>query len=61
MPKRPAFPGLRAAMKKKITLHEQFLAEVDVSDPMAEETLSSQGCAPGSSTPSASSSASSAT
>ena len=29
MPKQPAFPGLRDAMKKKVTRREQFLAEMD--------------------------------
>ncbi|HDR29777.1 transposase, partial [Rhodovulum sp.] len=28
MPKQPAFPGLRDAMKKKVTRREQFLAEL---------------------------------
>lgn len=30
MPKQPAFPNLRDAMKKKVTRREQFLAEMDV-------------------------------
>ena len=29
MPKQPAFPGLRDAMKKKQTRRELFLAEMD--------------------------------
>ena len=29
MPKQPAFPGLKHAMKKKLTRHEQFLSEMD--------------------------------
>ena len=29
MPKQPAIPGLRDAMKKKVTRREQFLAEMD--------------------------------
>ncbi len=29
MPKQPAFPGLRDAMKKKLTRRELFLAEMD--------------------------------
>ena len=29
MPKQPALPGLRDAMKKKLTRREQFLAEMD--------------------------------
>jgi hypothetical protein len=29
MPKQPALPGLRDAMKKKVTRREQFLAEMD--------------------------------
>lgn len=29
MPKQPAIPGLRDAMKKKLTRREQFLAEMD--------------------------------
>ena len=29
MPKQPAFPGLRDAMKKKLTRRERFLAEMD--------------------------------
>ena len=28
MPKQPAFPGLRYAIKKKVTRREQFLAEM---------------------------------
>jgi len=33
MPKQPAFPGLRDAMKKKVTRREQFLAERDAVVP----------------------------
>ena len=33
MPKQPAIPGLRDAMKKKVTRREQFLAEVDAVVP----------------------------
>lgn len=33
MPKQPAFPGLRNAMKKKVTRREQFLAEMDTVVP----------------------------
>lgn len=33
MPKQPAFPGLRDAMKKKQTRREQFLAEMDAVVP----------------------------
>ena len=33
MPKQPAFPGLRHAMKKKVTRREQFLAEMDAVVP----------------------------
>ena len=33
MPKQPAFPGLRDAMKKKVTRREQFLAEMDAVVP----------------------------
>ena len=33
MPKQPAIPGLRAAMKKKVTRREQFLAEMDAVVP----------------------------
>ena len=29
MPKQPAIPGLRDAMKKKVTRREQFLAEME--------------------------------
>ena len=29
MPKQPAMPGLRDAMKKKVTRREQFLAQMD--------------------------------
>lgn len=29
MPKQPALPGLRDAMKKKVTRGEQFLSEMD--------------------------------
>jgi IS5 family transposase len=35
MPKQPAFPGLRHAMKKKQTRREKFLAEMDVVVPWA--------------------------
>ena len=33
MPKQPVFPGLRDAMKKKVTRREQFLAEMDAVVP----------------------------
>lgn len=33
MPKQPAFPGLRDAMKKKVTRREPFLAEMDAVVP----------------------------
>jgi len=33
MPKHPAFPGLRTAMKKKVTRREQFLAEMEAVVP----------------------------
>lgn len=33
MPKQPAFPGLRDAMKKKVTRREQFLAEMEALVP----------------------------
>jgi len=33
MPKQPAFPGLRDAMKKKVTRREQFLAEIETVVP----------------------------
>ena len=33
MPKQPAFPSLRDAMKKKVTRREQFLAEMDAVVP----------------------------
>ena len=33
MPKQPAFPGLRDAMKKKRTRRELFLAEMDAVVP----------------------------
>ena len=29
MPKQPAIPGLRDAMKKKVTRREQFLADME--------------------------------
>ena len=35
MPKQPAIPGLREAMKKKVTRREQFLAEMDAVVPWA--------------------------
>ena len=35
MPKQPAFPGLRHAMKKKQTRREKFLAEMDAVVPWA--------------------------
>ena len=33
MPKQPAFPGLKHAMKKKLTRRERFLAEMEVVVP----------------------------
>ena len=33
MPKQPAFPSVRDAMKKKLTRREQFLAEMEVVVP----------------------------
>jgi len=33
MPKQPAIPGLRDAMKKKVTRREQFLAEMEAVVP----------------------------
>ena len=33
MPEQPAFPGLRDAMKKKVTRREQFLAEMEAVVP----------------------------
>lgn len=33
MPKQPAFPGLREAMKKKMTRREQFLSEMEAMVP----------------------------
>lgn len=33
MPKQPVFPGLRDAMKKKVTRREQFLAAMDAVVP----------------------------
>ena len=33
MPKQPAFPGLRDAMKKKVTRREQFLSEMEAVVP----------------------------
>jgi len=33
MPKQPAIPGFRDAMKKKVTRREQFLAEMDAVVP----------------------------
>ena len=33
MPKQPALPGLRDAMKKKVTRREQFLEEMDAVVP----------------------------
>ena len=33
MPKQSAILGLRAAMKKKVTRHEQFLAEMEAVVP----------------------------
>lgn len=34
MPKQPAFPGLREAMKKKMTRREQFLSEMEAVVPL---------------------------
>ncbi len=34
MPKQPAFPGLRDAMKKKVTRRELFLAESEAQAPL---------------------------
>lgn len=31
MPKQPTIPGLREAMKKKVTRREMFLTEMDVN------------------------------
>jgi len=33
MPKQPTIPGLREAMKKKVTRREKFLAEMDAVVP----------------------------
>jgi len=33
LPKQPAFPGLRDAMKKKVTRREQFPTEMDSALP----------------------------
>ena len=33
MPKQPAIPGLREAIKKKVTRRKQFLAEMDAAVP----------------------------
>jgi transposase, IS5 family len=33
MPKQPAFPGVRDAMKKKVTRREEFLAAMDAVVP----------------------------
>ena len=33
MPKQPAIPGLRDAMKRKVTRREQFLADMDAVVP----------------------------
>lgn len=33
MPKQPVIPGLRDAMKKKVTRREQFLAQMDAVMP----------------------------
>jgi len=33
MPKQPAIPGLRDALKKKVTRREQFLAEMEAVVP----------------------------
>lgn len=33
MPKQPAIPGLRDAMKRKVTRREQFLAEMEAVVP----------------------------
>ncbi len=33
MPKQPAFPGFRNAMKKKVTRREHFLTEMDAAVP----------------------------
>lgn len=35
MPKQPAIPGLRDAIKKTITRREQFLAEMEAVGPWA--------------------------
>ena len=35
MPKQPAIPGLRDAMKKKVTRREQFLAKMDAAVPLS--------------------------
>jgi hypothetical protein len=49
MPKQPAFPGFRDAMKKKVTRREQFLAEMDAVAPPfgADRAVLSEGWAAG--------------
>ena len=39
MPKQPVFPSLRAAMKKKLTRRELFLAEMEVVVPWGRRGL----------------------
>jgi hypothetical protein len=43
MPKQPAFPGLRDAMKKKVTRREQFLAESEAQAPLVRARRRTQG------------------
>ena len=44
MPKQPAFPGLRDAMKKKQTRRELFLAESEAQAPLVRAQRRTRWC-----------------
>ena len=46
MPKQPAIPGLRDAMKKKVTRRAQFLAEMDAVVPWGAATSADRAALP---------------
>ena len=44
MPKQPAFPGLKHAMKKKLTRRELFLSESEVPAPLVRAQRRTRWC-----------------
>ncbi len=44
MPKQPAFPSLRDAMKKQVTRREQFLAESEAQAPLVRAQRRTRWC-----------------